>query len=371
MSNSGKTVVINEQFLNQFVDNLGLSTPQAIILALSLLLHTSDTVQSEGAKFLTKKLTSLSSSASTLPDGILHNLLVTLQTDPRLVDTQKVISDVLTVHSHAASMAMMDPVLADMKERDGIGTSISPYEVKGRDVTGSCSLVQLVRDFGPSAFSSKEILSKIICRFNSAPGGDKLVANDVAQLLGLLLQFNELSSINPDDLQMYLVTTFVKGAQVTKLDERQSASDYFKVFIDVVHELAPSIRWSDVIKGLDCPQFHCPNSDGLRIIVAVHNACTADPFPYDVLISPWVNTAGQLSVLVAAIQSTTDKTGKAPFNFTNLGPRAHVFSGLTTPLRPVQEPWTHILFVETLLRLAECESYSVVKKLFESPILGI
>ncbi len=379
---------INEKFISKFCQTLNLTLPQTIIVAFGLVQHSDDAIQQECINFLLSKIPEFASGgAGTLPDDVLHSLLYMMHSDRRFSVSQKIMDNALSVllqsHPNARRIPALQPMVgvlplpatgAENLYLSNTHSNNSHADAEGDEIAHSTSLAEAVQELGPSIFASKDILIKVIKSYLVSIKTDKIRAMDVAQLLGLLVRgpdgFAERSADDSYLVSSFLRTGLSKGEERIIGDLTSHGSDHnVKVFIAAMGELAAgAFAWTEVVRGLDHPQFSCPNSDGLLLLLTVYEACAREPFPYDMLLKPWKNTAGQLSLLIAAINATFDKTGKAAFAAINLGPRGKVFSGLTLNLNAIQEQWTRVKFLETLFRLAECENYSLVRKLFEMPL---
>jgi hypothetical protein len=314
-------------------------------------------------------LSQLSGSGVSLPDNVWHSLLYTFKTDPNLKEFQFLVTELLEANPHTKKSQIFNPfMLSEGVDMAAVFNGVAPTNESGPMLSSICSLSQLVSELGPSSFVSVETLVGVIRKYHSLVGSEVLTANDIAELLGLVIKCSDISNNSAEDISMVNAFRGVSSHSGKAEVDVSSPPEYFKVLLHALREFPAAYSWPDVIKALDYPSFRCPSADGLRFIILFYSNCTREPFPYEMLISPWENSAGQLSILVAAINTTVGK-GQAPMSFANMGPRARIFGGLTINLSSIQEPWTRIKFVETLFRLAESESYALVRKLFEIPIM--
>jgi CCR4-NOT transcription complex subunit 1 len=81
------------------------------------------------------------------------------------------------------------------------------------------------------------------------------------------------------------------------------------------------------------------------------------------LFENWKNSAGQLSFLKLAVAAPPDI-----FNFASSSSVRIDAEGLPSVGKTLNQSWYSLSLIETLLRLAETENYSIVRNVFNYPI---
>ncbi len=97
--------------------------------------------------------------------------------------------------------------------------------------------------------------------------------------------------------------------------------------------------------------------------MGLYRKASKDPFPVEFLLENWKNSAGQLSFLKLAVAAPPDM-----FNLASTSRRIDAEGLPTVGKSALHQSWYSLALIETLLHLAEVESYSVVRTIFNYPI---
>ena len=98
--------------------------------------------------------------------------------------------------------------------------------------------------------------------------------------------------------------------------------------------------------------------------MGVYRKVSKEPFPLDFLFENWKNTSGQLSFLKLAVTAPPDM-----FNFSQSTKRidAEGLPSVAKNAPALHQSWYSLSLIETLLRLAEVENYTIVRNIFNYP----
>lgn len=96
--------------------------------------------------------------------------------------------------------------------------------------------------------------------------------------------------------------------------------------------------------------------------MSAYRRATKEQFPVDILFGQWHNTTGQLSFIRYAVSAPPDV-----FNFASNN-RVDIEGVAALIKAPSNLCWHSLSLLETLLRLAEIENFSVVRSVFAQPV---
>ncbi|KAK2193621.1 hypothetical protein NP493_11g11020 [Ridgeia piscesae] len=220
------------------------------------------------------------------------------------------------------------------------------------------SFADMVVEIGYGLTSSVEECRNSLLQF----GVQEMTPAAVARMLGVMVKTTS-GLVEPISLQMLNsgggiwndVKPEVGGPNSWNVD----------IFVQVLKELIPHMKWRDVVSELDHPQFIINNKGGLRLLMQAIFRGLQDIFPIDLLYRVWKNTEGQLSWINQALKNPD------VFCFADYACHTVVVDILKTP--PDEEnrdiaTWKSLDLVELLLRLSEAGHYQPVSELFKFPV---
>ncbi|KAL7203784.1 hypothetical protein ACSBR2_016943 [Camellia fascicularis] len=139
------------------------------------------------------------------------------------------------------------------------------------------------------------------------------------------------------------------------------------VLIDSIKQLAPGTNWISVVENLDHEGFYFPNEAAFFFFMSVYRSACQDPFPLHAICgSVWKNTEGQLSFLKYAVSVPPEV-----FTFAHSGRQlAYVDAvhGHKFQLGHANHAWLCLDLLEVLCQLAERGHASSVRSMLKHPL---
>eukprot|EP01119_Soliformovum_irregulare_P023182 TRINITY_DN8072_c0_g1_i1.p1 TRINITY_DN8072_c0_g1~~TRINITY_DN8072_c0_g1_i1.p1 ORF type:complete len:2236 (-),score=833.72 TRINITY_DN8072_c0_g1_i1:325-7032(-) len=341
-----------EDFISQFVKILKLSIGQELIATLAFAQSLISSVSQQAIKHLMKKLPELTGEVA-LDETLLHHLLSFTSNNEHLRPLgQAFAKNVL--RSLPVVSDLLAPLIKDeIPHREMFGQDM-PRDSFLDELAATCHISALMEDIGYSCCESPSTLKDLLAQF---PPLNEL---DVARIIGMMARTHAGLDASPQPL----FVDFPPKQSNSDRGESNLKTWNINIFSDVIKEMYPRLNWPTVIQNLDHPNFFVSDPKGLATVTVVYKKVTKEPFPLEHLFSQWKNTAGQLSFLKVAVSAPPDVLNFAPS--TNRVDIEGIPGGKTGG--NVNQAWMSVSLIETLLRLAETENYTVVRNIFNQPI---
>ncbi len=248
------------------------------------------------------------------------------------------------------------------------------------------ALPELIRELGYQFTAKRDPCRAHLLQLTGGSSAE-LQAGTVARIIGVMVR----THTGLDDS----TTLRNMNATGTSLWDKDKAAEPKtwnpEVFIEVVHELHPTLHWKEIIYDLDHPGFVVKDRQGLILLVkalklGLQVQGFMGPFPVDMFYRPWKNTEGQvlqhlgltnlkqqLSLSFLPMQvSLFQQILRNPdvFNFAD-----HQHHAVAVEVMKVQPDfdnkelagWKSLELLDTLLALADAGHSHAVTEMFQVP----
>lgn len=225
---------------------------------------------------------------------------------------------------------------------------------------GEDSVVDVIQEMGYNFTSSVEE-----CRNNMVQIGlREIMPATVARILSMMSRSHiglteavPLQNMNSNSMIMW-------NDNKEKSEGNQQASWNVEVFVQVIHDMAPSLDWKEVVTELDNPGFLLKDKKGFKLLwQALILGLGHETFPMDRIYRRWRHPEGQFSLLQQALNNSDIMC------FTDYTHRPVLTDALKAPPEDDNRSisnWKSLDLIESLLYLSETSSFK--EEIFKFPL---
>ncbi|KAL9175940.1 hypothetical protein ABFS82_02G145600 [Erythranthe guttata] len=367
LTESLRTVAINEDFLQNLSGALHLSVSEKIGIGLALSDSENHDVRMCGKNFCMGQIAELCANPVALKSTelIQHILMFLSQSEGLFKHVDSFMQMLSLVQLKDGSQFILAPILPDEIREDNFFRQLDLFHEGGEDdfdailaeMEKEISMADVMSELGygctVNVSQCKEMLSLFL------PLSDA----STAKILGTIAR----TYAGLDDSQN-VFATFRSALGISNGVELPSLNGWnVDVLVESIKQLAPGINWINVMEKLDHEGFYIPNEAAFSFFMSVYRHACKDPFPLHAICGfVWKNIEGQLSFLKYAVSVPPEI-----FTFAHSDKQLSyddVVTGHAFQPLQVNHAWFCHDLLEVLCQLSERGHASLVRCILEKPI---
>lgn len=374
-----KSLKPSSQLLSQLSKVLKLNRIQEVVFGIALLYSSNSELRLYAIQFVKQKLPDLLRSyidsdsgpiqeggLNDCPPEVLHFLLTHLLQGPKdqfgigIEQKEAFLNTLRKDFPRDRVPVVLAPVLYQYKLDTIMDTLGSDSSSMCKSVEGSLS--ELIREIGYGFTASIEECRNALIHLGFRDLSPAGIAHILAAMASSHTGLNDsapIQSMNTGNGSLW-------NDNKEKPEAGQITTWNIDVFIQVLHEMNPSLDWKEVIYELDHPGFILKDKQGFKLLwQALMHGLGCNSFPVDHLFRQWRNAEGQLS-LFQQILTNYDMVSLTTFNCRLIN--TEVLKAPPEDDSPAIGNWKCLDLVGTLLYLSESGYYSQVQEIFKFPM---
>ncbi|XP_074578118.1 uncharacterized protein LOC141834681 isoform X2 [Curcuma longa] len=362
LSGALSSISINESFLEDISNTLGMSVAEKIGVGLGLLDSNNPDLKMRGQNFCIAQIEELCANpSSTLHTEQIHDIVMFLYRTEGLSKHMDSFTRILSLlQLKGRSFFLSAPLLTNESKVVNnfrhlelfSGCFDNDFDAALAEIEKEISMADIVAELGYGCTIDISHCKEILSQFQP------LNEETISKLIGII-------ACNHSNLEdpLNVTATFCSALGSCLASDSSLLNTWnVNVLVETIKELAPKTNWALVLEKLDHEGFVIPDETAFSLLMSIYKSACQDPFPLHAICgSAWKNAEGQLSFLRYAVSAPPEV-----FTFEHCS-RQLINSDLEH-LKNGNQAWFCLDLLEILCQLAESGHASLVRVILDYPL---